>query len=249
MSDESVEKYRPKNLPIYFPFLKFKWDQFFVGVFGAAAVFGVLMKLWKEPFWGLVSAETGQLLYDVMMPVGFLGECIVFIIMGFQKGEEYIEVYPEEQVEHDSEEVEEDSSAGEIPEQAQGVVVNMELPDSLKDLIEEKVSDQLDNKVSELTNLLVEDIEKTRGLLVDTNEINSHIQEVNKSLSDFSEKLQNIGSSLSKFENIDADTVSKHADSVSEHLENTGSELEEFENEMKKLSERFRSFNATGNRN
>ena len=198
MSDESVEKYRPKNLPIYFPYLKFKWDQFFVGLFGAAAVFGVLMKLWKEPFWGLVSAETGQLLYDIMMPVGFLGECIVFIIMGFQKGEEYIEVYPEEQVDQDTQELEEASdSPAPANVEEQGVVVNMELPDSLKDMIENKVSEQLDEKVNELTNLLVEDIEKTRGLLADTNEINSHIQHVNKSLSDFSEKLQNVGSNLS----------------------------------------------------
>lgn len=240
MAESAMEKYRPKNLPIYFQYRKFKWDQFFVGVFGACAVFGVLMKLWKEPFWGLLSKEMGQLLYDVMMPVGFLGECIVFIIMGFMKGDAFIEVYPDEMEDIDEEGHEEE-------EHPEGVVVNMELPESLKELIEEKVSQQLDSKVSELTNLLVEDVEKTRGLLVDTNEINSRIQGVSESLADFSEKINRVGDSLSEIENVNASSISQNASSVSDRLESTDSELKSFEDEMKKLANRFKSFNSSEN--
>jgi uncharacterized protein YoxC len=239
MSDAKMDKYRPKNLPIYFQYRKFKWDQFFVGLFGASAVFGVLMKLWKEPFWGMISPEMGKALYDIMMPVGFLGECIVFIIMGFMKGDAFIEVYPDEMEEED------EAHADDMPED--GVIVNMELPESLRDLIEEKVSQQLDDKVSELTNLLVEDVERTRGLLAETNDVNTQIQSVGKSLSDFNNRIQQIGESVSEFEDVNAGNISRNAQSVSERLENTGNELKTFEDEMKKLANRFKSFNTVEN--
>jgi hypothetical protein len=240
MADSKMDKYRPKNLPIYFQYRKFKWDQFFVGVFGASAVFGVLMKLWKEPFWGMISPEMGQTLYDIMMPVGFLGECIVFIIMGFMKGDAFIEVYPDEMED-------EDEAHADDGMPSDGVVVNMELPESLRGLIEEKVSQQLDDKVSELTNLLVEDVERTRGLLEETNEVNTQIQSVSKSLSDFSERIQQVGDSLGEFEKVNAGNISQNAQSVSERLENTGNELKTFEDEMKKLANRFKSFNTVEN--
>jgi uncharacterized protein YoxC len=241
MADSQMEKYRPKNLPIYFQYRKFKWDQFFVGVFGACAVFGVLMKLWKTPFWGLLSPEAGKALYDVMMPVGFLGECIVFIIMGFMKGDAFIEVYPDEMEEEDEAHAEDDHMPSD------GVIVNMELPESLRALIEEKVSQQLDDKVSELTNLLVEDVERTRGLLAETNEVNTQIQSVGQSLSSFNDRIQQIGESLGEFEKVNAGNISENAQSVSERLENTGNELKTFEDEMKKLANRFRSFNSVEN--
>ena len=229
-------KYRPKNLPIYFQYRKFKWSQFFVGLFGALAILGVLLKLWKPaPFWGLVTKEEGQALFQIFMPIGFLGEIVVFIIMGFMKGDEFVEVYPDEM---EGEEEEEHPS---------GIVVNMELPDTLKELIEDKVAQQLDGKVSELTNLLVEDVEKTRGLLVDTNEINSKIQGVAQSLADFTEKMKTVSDRLGEFENVNAAGLSTNANSVSERLETAGGELRAFEDEMKKLATRFRNFNAASN--
>jgi uncharacterized protein YoxC len=240
MADSINQRYRQKyDLPIYLQVRKFKWDQFFVGVFGASAVFGVLMKLWKEPFWGMISPEMGKALYDIMMPVGFLGECIVFIIMGFMKGDDYYEVFPEE--------IEEDEATGSDGAHTDGVVVNMELPESLRGLIEEKVSQQLDDKVSELTNLLVEDVERTRGLLAETNEVNTQIQSVSQSLSDFSNRIQQVGESLGEFEKVNAGNISQNAQSVSERLENTGNELKSFEDEMKKLANRFKSFNTVEN--
>ena len=239
MSDSLAEKYRPKNLPVYIQYRKFKWDQFFIGVFGAMAVFGVLMKLWKHPFWGLVSPELGKALYDIFMPLGFLGECIVFIIMGFMKGDAFIEVFPDEQDELENEEQE-------VPQHS-GVIVNMELPDSLRELIEEKVASQLDGKLNNLTNLLVEDVEKTRNLLADTNQINSKIQGVAQSLVELSEKIQVAGSGLAEFEKLATSNISGNATSVSERLSTANTELIVFEAEMKKLASRFKNFNSASN--
>jgi len=235
MSSSIESKYRPKNLPIYFTYRSFKLDSFFVGLFGAAAVFGVLLKIWKKPFWGMISPETGQAMYDIFMPIGFLGEAVVFIIMGFMKGDAYIEVYPDEQ---------DDSAAEEEVSQHGGVIVNMQLPDSLKRIIEEKVSAQLDNKVSELTNLLVSDIQHTRNLLSDTNQMNSRIVEVAGNLNDLSTKIRSFGDSLGEFEKINSSNISKNAAAISNKLESANNELQVFEDEMKKLANRFRNFNS-----
>ena len=235
MSSSIESKYRPKNLPIYFTYRSFKLDSFFVGLFGAAAVFGVLLKIWKKPFWGMISPETGQAMYDIFMPIGFLGEAVVFIIMGFMKGDAYIEVDPDEQ---------DDSAAEEEVSQHGGVIVNMQLPDSLKRIIEEKVSAQLDNKVSELTNLLVSDIQHTRNLLSDTNQMNSRIVEVAGNLNDLSTKIRSFGDSLGEFEKINSSNISKNAAAISNKLESANNELQVFEDEMKKLANRFRNFNS-----
>lgn len=239
MASTIESKYRPKNLPIYFQYRSFKLDQFFVGLFGAMAVFGVLLKIWKDPFWGMISPEDGKLLYEIFMPVGFLGEAIVFIIMGFAKGDKFIEVYPDEQDLEDEE-------TG-VAESHDGVVVNMELPESLRELIEEKVATQLDGKVSELTNLLVDDIEKTRGLLSETNTINTQIQSVAQSLGNLSERINTVGNSLGEFEKVNAASLSENAANVSNRLEGANNELKTFEEEMKKLANRFKSFNTVQN--
>ncbi|TNE72691.1 hypothetical protein EP331_06730 [bacterium] len=239
MSSSLESKYRPKNLPIYFTYRKFKLDSFFVGLFGAAAVFGVLLKIWKKPFWGMVSPETGVALYDIFMPIGFLGEAIVFIIMGFMKGDAFIEVYPDEQDQAEGEE--------ETAHEHGGIVVNMQLPDSLKDLIEEKVASQLDDKMSELSKLLVSDVEKTRNLLSETNTVNSKILDVASSLSDLSGKIKSMNDTFGALEKLNAAGLSDNASSVSERLASANNELKTFEEEMKKLASRFKNFNSVTN--
>lgn len=243
MASDLYEKYRPKNLPIVYTYRKFKWDQFFIGLFGALAIFGVLLKLWEPaPFWGLVSPEMGERLFQIFMPIGFLGEVAVFIIMGFLKGEGVIEVYPEEMEDIDEEE------EHNLPGVSDGgVVVNMELPESLKAIIEEKVANQIDNKLADITNLLVEDVEKTRGLLTETNDVNAKIQDIATSLVEFSERIKMASDSLSQFENLSTGNISENATSVSDRLESAGTELHNFEEEMRKLAGRFKRFNSVNN--
>lgn len=246
MAGDLYEKYRPKNLPIVYTYRKFKWDQFFIGFFGALAIFGVLMKLWEPaPFWGLVSEEMGEWLFQVFMPIGFLGEVAVFIIMGFLKGDGVIEVYPEEMEDIDEDEANEHEKLAGVGEG--GVIVNMELPESLKAIIEEKVANQIDSKLADITNLLVEDVEKTRGLLTETNEVNSRIQDIATSLVEFSDRIKMASDSLSQFENLSTGNISENASNVSDRLESAGSELNNFEEEMRKLAGRFKRFNSVNN--
>ncbi len=245
MAGDLYEKYRPKNLPIVYTYQKFKWDQFFIGFFGALAIFGVLLKLWEpSPFWGLMDEDTAELMFQIFMPIGFLGEVAVFIIMGFLKGEGVIEVYPDEMDDIDDEEAEQASLPGVSDG---GVIVNMELPESLKEIIEEKVANQIDGKLADITNLLVEDVEKTRGLLVETNEVNARIQDIASSLADFSDRIKVASDSLKQFENLSTGNISENASNVSDRLEMAGDELNNFQEEMKKLAGRFKRFNSANN--
>jgi len=236
-SELELKLLKQYNLPYLLPLKKKKLDQFFIGLFGALAVFGVLMKIWKEPFWGLITPETGKLLFEIFMPIGFLGESIVFIIMGLLEADDNKEILPEN-YEHL---IEESSHGGGNSEQ---VVVNLEMPESLTELLEDKASNQLDSRVSELTNLLVEDVEKTRGLLSDTNEVNQNLQTVSKSLGNFSENLARIGDDLQGF---DSQAFSENAELMTKNLRETEEELQSLKTEMKKLSARFNSFNNPAN--
>lgn len=246
MAGDLYEKYRPKNLPIVYTYQKFKWDQFFIGFFGALAIFGVLLKLWEpSPFWGLMDEDTAELMFQIFMPIGFLGEVAVFIIMGFLKGEGVIEVYPDEMEDIDEEDQEAQTKLPGVSNG--GVIVNMELPESLKEIIEEKVANQIDSKLADITNLLVEDVEKTRGLLAETNEVNARIQDIAASLSDFSQQIKMASDSLKQFDNLSTGSISENASTVSERLESAGNELNTFQEEMKKLAGRFKRFNSANN--
>jgi len=236
-SNVELKMRKANGLPYELPYKRWQLDQFFIGLFGALAVFGVLMKLWKEPFWGLVSPETGKLLFEIFMPIGFLGESIVFIIMGFMKGDAHVSI----DTGNFDQYMEDEGGSGE------SVTVNLEMPDSLTELIEERASRQLDGRVAELTNLLVEDVEKTRGLLVETNDINDKIQNMTNSLTAFTENIVKAGSSIEELGNIDSRAITEHTETVSANLENTKAELSTLQEEMRKLSERFKRFNAADN--
>ena len=237
-SELELKLLKKYNLPYYLPYKKIKLDQFFIGLFGALAVFGVLMKIWKEPFWGLIDPETGKLLFEIFMPLGFLGETIVFIIMGLLPADGHEEILPEnfEDLLH-----EQSNNGSNNNEQ---VVINLEMPESLTELLEEKAANQLDTRVSELTNLLVEDVEKTRGLLSDTNEVNQKLKAVSESLGNFSENLVKIGDDLQGF---DSRAFTDNAESMTDNLKETEVELSSLKSEMKKLSDRFNSFNNPTN--
>jgi len=236
MASTLEDRLRPDSVPIVYTFKKFKWDQFFVGLFGALAIFGVLMKLWDpSPFWGLVSDETGELLFQIFMPIGFLGECIVFIIMGFIKGDGYVEVYPDQEVKEELMKSE--------PGAGGGVTVNMQLPDSLKSLIEKKLSEQIDTKIADLTNTLTTDFEKTKKLLTETNEAYSGLNTMGKSLTEFSKRIEDIDKRLKGFENLDPGSLSASANNMSKRLDEAGKGISNFEGELTRVAEKFKRFN------
>jgi len=229
------------NMPYYLTFKKVKLDQFFIGLFGALAIFGVLMKIWKEPFWGLVSPETAKLLFEIFMPIGFIGESIVFIVMGFLKGEanEKLDVVDyEKYIEDDADEA-----------NSQQVVVNLQMPEELTAIIKEKASNQLDEKIEEISQLLVHDLEKTRGHLLAVNELNEGIHTFSKSLVNLSEDIKQVSIKLEELQHLEVDLFKNNTKSFINNLEATDKEITQLENQMKILSGRFKNFNSNNHHN
>lgn len=239
MASNLEDKLRPDNIPLYYTYKGFKWDQFFVGIFGALAIFGVLMKLWDNPFWGAVSPEVAQWMFEFFMPIGFLGECIVFIIMGFIKGDHTVEVYPPKEM---KEELAQSGSSGGGLATQEAVTVNMQLPDSLKALVEKKLSSQIDEKMKELTQTLTTDFQKTQKLLSQTNQAYSGLNEMGASLTDFSKRIQSIDEKLKAFEAMDAGQLSKNTAKMGAQLEAANQGIASFENELKRVSDKFKRF-------
>ncbi len=231
------DRLRPDDIPIYYPYRSFRWDQFFVGLFGALAIFGVLMKLWDEPFWGMVGPETADWLFRTFMPIGFLGECVVFIIMGFIKGESYKEVYPTKQMREEVEDF-----AAHALESREKVTVNMQLPESVREIIEQKLSTELDAQMKELALSLTADFERTRKLLQQTNMAYGSLDEIGQSLKQFSENMKEMDARLKSFEQLDATELSANTDRMSEQLEAAYRGMEQFQVEINRVSEKFKNF-------
>ncbi|MCH8567772.1 MAG: hypothetical protein LAT67_05895 [Balneolales bacterium] len=235
MASNLEDKLRPDSIPIYYTYKAFKWDQFFVGLFGALAIFGVLMKLWDEPFWGAVGPEAADWLYKTFMPIGFLGECVVFIIMGFIKGDNYVEVYPTKEMKEQIKSESESLTPG-------GVTVNMQLPDSLKQLVEKKLTSQIDVKMQELSKALTVDFEKTQKLLAQTNQAYTGLNEVGQSLSSFSKHLIEIDKKLQAFDKLDASVLSNGTAKMSKQLDSANAGIQKFETELSRVADKFKKF-------
>ena len=234
-SNTELKMLKDFNMPYYLTFKKVKIDQFFIGFFGALAIFGVLMKIWKEPFWGLITPETGKLLFDIFMPIGVIGESIVFIVMGFLKGEanEKLDVVEYEKYIDEKEDKEQ-----------QQIVVNLQMPEKLAEIIEQKASHQLDEKIEEISELMVQDLKNTREHLVEANELNERIQHFSNSLADLSQQILNVNNKLEQIEQIDVTLFKDNTNSFIHNIESTDNEILELENQMKILSDRFKSFNS-----
>lgn len=236
MASTLEDKLRPDHVPILYTYKGFKWDQFFVGMFGALAIFGVLMKLWDEPFWGLIGPETADLLFKIFMPIGFLGECIVFIIMGFIKSDHHVEVYPTKK---QKEEVMQ-ATAAVAPREA--VTVNMQLPESVKAIIEKKLMQEMDGKMKELSDVLSRDLEETKRLLSKTNEAYAGLGQMGDSLLQFSNHLKQIEGKLKAFENLDASMIAESTSRMSKQLDAANNGVEKFQTELNRVSEKFKNF-------
>jgi len=236
MASTLEDKLRPDHVPILYTYKGFKWDQFFVGMFGALAIFGVLMKLWDEPFWGLIGPETADMLFKIFMPIGFLGECIVFIIMGFIKGDHHVEVYPTKK---QKEEVMQ-ATAAVAPREA--VTVNMQLPESVKAIIEKKLMQEMDGKMKELSDVLTRDMEETKRLIIKTNEAYAGLGQMGDSLLQFSNHLNQIEGKLKAFENLDASMIAESTSRMSKQLDAANIGVEKFQTELNRVSDKFKNF-------
>ena len=228
------DKLRPNHIPIYYSYKRIKWEQLAVGIFGALAIFGVLMKLWQPPFWGLISPETGQLLFEIFMPIGFLGECIVFIIMGFVKGDDYIEVFPTNDERKQLQEV----SSG------PGVNVNLEISDSIRDLIEKKMDKQLDAKIKEIVDIVAGQASSTIELNKEVNRVQQNLLSMGNNVAEFSERVvdlkDNVGA-LNKLKDVD---LSNKVQMLNESLNNASLSIKGLQGQIDKASRKFEHFNS-----
>lgn len=229
------EKLRPRHIPIYYPYKRIKWDQFAVGFFGALAIFGVLMKLWQPPFWGLLSVETGALLFEIFMPIGFLGECIVFIIMGFVKGDDYEEVYPSSEDFH--------LVQRETQPAFSGIEVNLELSDAIRDIVERKMDKQLDEKVREIVNIIASQASSTIKLNQEVNMVQQNLLKMSQNVFQFSEKMSDLQSNVAGLSELKQINLADKVEVLNQNIANASASILELEEQIKRAAAKFENFN------
>jgi len=235
MSVTLEERLRPRHIPIYYPYKRIKWDQFAVGFFGALAIFGVLMKLWQPPFWGLLSAETGNLLFEIFMPIGFLGECIVFIIMGFVKGDDYEEVYPSKE---DFQLMHRETQSG-----FSGIEVNLELSDAIRDIVERKMDKQLDEKVREIVNIIASQASSTIKLNQEVNMVQENLLKMSQNVYHFSEKMADLQNNVAGLSELKQINLADKVEMLNRNIANASASIVELEEQIKRAAAKFENFN------
>ncbi|MCC5934938.1 MAG: hypothetical protein LAT75_12240 [Candidatus Cyclonatronum sp.] len=235
------DKYRPAHIPLYYLVRRIKWDQFFVGLFGAFAIFGVLMKLWQPPFWGLLSAETGDLLFQIFMPIGFLGECVVFIIMGFVKGEDYEEVHPESTDIEFLQNVSPSYSqqfAGAAP-----IELGDDYTDKLKKQIQQQLESRLDKRLDEIVEVIAKQAETTTEYNRQMNALQHEFIQLGTRVARFGQSVeayeQNMGS-LVKMQETD---LSARVETLDKNLRQASESIAELDKQIKQASQKFDQFN------
>jgi hypothetical protein len=235
MSVTLEERLRPRHIPIYYPYKRIKWDQFAVGFFGALAIFGVLMKLWQPPFWGLLSVETGALLFEIFMPIGFLGECIVFIIMGFVKGDDYEEVYPSSEDLH--------FVQRETQPTFSGIEVNLELSDAIRDIVERKMDKQLDEKVREIVNIIASQASSTIKLNQEVNLVQENLLKMSQNVFQFSEKMSDLQNNVAGLSELKQINLADKVEVLNQNIANASASILELEEQIKRAAAKFENFN------
>lgn len=234
------DKYRPAHVPLYYLVRRVKWDQFFVGLFGAFAIFGVLMKLWQPPFWGLLSAETGDLLFQIFMPIGFLGECIVFIIMGFVKGDDYEEVHPNQaDLQLFQNAVPTVSSFDTGPQ----LDLGEEYTDKLKVQIQQKLEQKLDQRLDDMVDLIAKQASVTSEYNKQMNDLQHQFITLGSQVARFGQSIdsyqQNMGS-LVKMQQLD---LSSRIEVLDSQLRQASESIAELDRQVKQASQKFDQFN------
>lgn len=234
------DKYRPPHVPLYYLVRRVKWDQFFVGLFGAFAIFGVLMKLWQPPFWGLLSAETGDLLFQIFMPIGFLGECIVFIIMGFVKGEDYEEVHPDKA---DLELVQNIMPAHAPLSANTQLDLGEEYTEKLKSQIQQQLESRLDRRIDEMVELIARQASVTTEYNQQMNELQQQFIRLGSQVAKFGLSIesyeQNMGS-LIQMQQLD---LSSRVELLDRNLKQASESIAELDRQVKQASQKFDQFN------
>jgi methyl-accepting chemotaxis protein len=219
--------------------LERRWSltHFLIGVFGATAILGVMAKIFT------FEAEIfGYLLtWKPVVLVGFMGEAIVFILMGMMREMQYVP----------ADDTEDASSTASSP-----------TPDALEE--EDSLSSELKGAEEQLSKEAkrlarqIRDIRKDLSgqitVLEEFNELRENLQKASDNLSDHSEML---GSSMEDLKSLyESQTAMVHSiekvqKQLSEESEGLGDEIAQTRKAMRTLREefaeaahRFEQFNA-----
>ncbi|AXJ02255.1 hypothetical protein CYPRO_3018 [Cyclonatronum proteinivorum] len=238
------DKYRPDHVPIYYLVRRIKWDQFFVGVFGAFAIFGVLMKLWQPPFWGLLTAEQGDLLFQIFMPIGFLGECIVFIIMGFVKGEDYEEIHP------DKADLELVKSAAPAFAGANNVVspsldFGEDYTDKLKQQVQQQLEQKLDHRLDQMVEVIAQQAAVTSKYNQQMNDLQQQFLALGVQVAKFGQSIESYEKNMGSLVKMQQMDLSSRVEMLDQNLKQATESIAQLDKNVKQASQKFDQFNRS----
>lgn len=234
------DKYRPAHVPLYYLVRRIKWDQFFVGLFGAFAIFGVLMKLWQPPFWGLLSAETGDLLFQIFMPISFLGECIVFIIMGFVKGEDYEEVHPDQA---DLELIQNIVPAGAPFSAGTQLELGDDYTEKLKARIQKQLENRLDRRLDELVEIIANQASVTAEYNQQMNELQHQFIKLGTQVAKFGQSVESYEQNMGTLLKMQQTDLGSRVEQLDINLRQASESIAELDKQVKQASLKFDQFN------
>lgn len=213
--------------------LERRWSltHFLVGIFGAMAILGVMAKIFNfetEIFGFLIT-------WKPVVFIGFIGEALVFILMGMMREMQYVPV--------DDEEASPGASNGELDDG-----LSSELQNAEETLTEE--TERLAQQIQEIRR----DLSGQIAVLEEFNELRKNLKQASGRLSDHSEML---GSSMDDLQNLyEAQTsmvqsVEKVQKTLSKESKGLGDEIAETRKAMRTLrtqftqaARRFEQFNA-----
>jgi methyl-accepting chemotaxis protein len=224
----------PKNAPEGYKLeRKRSITQLFIGVFGAMAILGVMAKIFTfeaEIFGYLVT-------WKPVVLVGFMGEALVFILMGTMREMRYV---PEDRDEPQS------SSKHGDPEKANGF-------DSELKAAEEKLTEET-QRLAQQVREMRKDLSGQITVLEEFNQLRSALESATDGLSEHSDALEtsmeDLGS-LYQAQTSMVQSVEEVQKQLSEESKGLGDEIEETREAMEILrrefaeaARRFQQFNA-----
>lgn len=229
----------PKNAPEGYKLeRKRSITQLFIGVFGAMAILGVMAKIFT------FEAEIlGYLVtWKPVVLIGFMGEALVFILMGTMREMRYV---PEDRDEPQS------SSEHADPEEANGF-------DSELKAAEEKLTEET-QRLAQQVREMRKDLSGQITVLEEFNELRSTLQRASDNLSEHSDALEtsmgDLGS-LYEAQTSMVKSVEEVQKQLSEESKGLGDEIEEtrkamtiLRQEFAEAARRFQNFNAPPSEN
>jgi len=184
---------------------------FAIGICGAFAILGVFFKIIEGPY------------YRTFMYLGFIGEAIAFVVMGFIELGQAFTV--------DGSSAEEDPSNSASP--ARSRPPETEAREVARSMMKEKVSDDLDTMLQSLGK-------EVKGFGVEMAQMAEEMNDTRAALHDLRTKLDEVSSGrLAE----DADQLGRGMSTLGDEMEDAGETVEAMRDDLNQMLSRLRRFN------